>query len=76
MKKNCMKKTPYVKPEAVMIMPAPGILLADSGRSYLDPNPTLEDGWILSGYIYETGHEGDNNYIVDYILEEDEDYIP
>ena len=63
-----MKKTVYVKPKVVLIETDPGTLLAGSGRTYLDPNPTLEDGWSLDGYIYEYGHEGDPNYIIDYIL--------
>lgn len=77
MKKISMKKVPYVKPEVIMIMSDSGTLLAGSGTTYLPPDPELEDGWTLAGYIYENGHEGDNNYIIDYILsfdDEDEDW--
>ena len=73
MKTISMKKTPYVKPEAVQIETAPGMLLAGSGKTYLDPNPELEPGTILVGYIYEYGHEGDRNYIIDYIFDWDDD---
>lgn len=77
MKKICMKKVPYVKPEVVMIMSDSGALLAGSGTTYLPPDPTLDEGVILVGYIYEYGHEGDPNYIIDYILDwEDDDGAP
>ena len=66
-----MKKT-YLKPACVCVALETEQHLA-SASSYLPPitDADLEPGWHVLGYIYDTGHEGDDDYIIDYILGED-----
>ena len=65
-------KRDYITPLTVCVPVEPGTLLAGSYRPPVDmTTPWTDDEgneWYCTGYIYEEGHEGDDNYIIDYIF--------